>query len=500
MKLETHLSLLQDQGVISGWHDRRIAAGTEWDGAINKNLEEAGVILLLVSADFLASRYCRDVEVKRAMERHEAGTARVIPVILRSVDWHTAPFGKLEALPRDGKAVTSWKNRDEAFTDVARGIREAVKDLEGAFGTTRQERPQFAASSKDEGPHGRPEKRSASRWHEGFIDALFGEGLELSRDQLNRSGRNVMHIVRQELEKRGHSDSDVTATSIVIYELIQNILVYSDFNNSNIKINSFQNGKEPTIFEDTVSVVVGDDGKSFDLKYHIYNELNILRQKEHEHGLLKCLRLGSGLEAVPRGEWHFIQWWRMARPRELQSRLESHADTANVILDFHKHSICIDNEIYRYDEICHVPMKGCIDYRSFIGEISWYHQHFFELVLEPIRRMAAKSVLIEIRGRYGTVPLGSVPPSIGFAARVLRFLGNNCPDSRVLIFVGTERHDHKLFYKLALKDLTILDDFGDDNEETQPIRDAIAALEGKQIEVFESVLKCNESLRINSHP
>src|SRR4051794_9265877 len=62
-------------------------------------------------------------------QRHEAGTARVIPVILRSVDWHTAPFGKLQALPKDGKPVASWKDRDEAFTDVARGIREAVKEL-----------------------------------------------------------------------------------------------------------------------------------------------------------------------------------------------------------------------------------------------------------------------------------------------------------------------------------------------------------------------------------
>src|SRR4051794_29023401 len=128
-RLETHLSLLQNEGVISGWHDRRIAAGTEGDGAISENLDKAGIILLLVSADFLASRYCRDVEIRRAMEHHEAGTARVIPVILRATDWHTAPFGKLQALPKDGKPVTSWKNRDEAFTDVARGIREAVKSL-----------------------------------------------------------------------------------------------------------------------------------------------------------------------------------------------------------------------------------------------------------------------------------------------------------------------------------------------------------------------------------
>ena len=129
-KLETHLSLLQNQGVISGWHDRGIEAGTEWDGAISRNLEEAGIILLLVSADFLATRYCWDVEIKRAMERHDEGTARVIPVILRPVDaWQTAPFGKLQALPEKGKAVTTWKNKDEAFTDIARGIRKAAVSL-----------------------------------------------------------------------------------------------------------------------------------------------------------------------------------------------------------------------------------------------------------------------------------------------------------------------------------------------------------------------------------
>src|SRR3954451_10132466 len=88
-QLETHLSLLQTQGVISGWHDRRIVAGTEWDGAISKNLEEADIILLLVSADYLALRFLRDGEDKGAMEGPEGGTARVIPVILRSVDWHT---------------------------------------------------------------------------------------------------------------------------------------------------------------------------------------------------------------------------------------------------------------------------------------------------------------------------------------------------------------------------------------------------------------------------
>jgi hypothetical protein len=147
-ELKAALSGLRRQGVIAEWHDRRIGAGTEWAGQIDRNLEAADIILLLVSADFLDSDYCWDVETKRAMERHEAGAARVIPVILRSCDWHTAPFGKLQALPRDGKPVASWTNRDEAFTDVARGIRETVKALaSGTQAPPTPDRPGPAVSS-----------------------------------------------------------------------------------------------------------------------------------------------------------------------------------------------------------------------------------------------------------------------------------------------------------------------------------------------------------------
>lgn len=123
-KLANHLKLLERQGVIQSWHDHQILAGTEWKGQIDTNLENAQLILLLISSDFLASDYCYDIEMKRAMERHEAGEARVIPIVLRPVDnlWK-APFGKLQALPTDGKPVTLWQNQDEAFTDIAKGIR-----------------------------------------------------------------------------------------------------------------------------------------------------------------------------------------------------------------------------------------------------------------------------------------------------------------------------------------------------------------------------------------
>src|SRR6266702_7584475 len=124
--LEKQLSLLKWQGLITGWHDRRIGAGQEWSSAIDAHLDRAQIILLLISPDFLASNYCYGIEMKRALERHERKDAQVIPIILRPTDWHTAPFGKLEPLPRDGKPVTSrsWDSQDEALLDVAKGIRK----------------------------------------------------------------------------------------------------------------------------------------------------------------------------------------------------------------------------------------------------------------------------------------------------------------------------------------------------------------------------------------
>lgn len=130
-QLETHLAMLKNQGLIESWHDRRILAGSELDDAIFAELEVADVILLLISADFLASTYCFSKEMRRAMERHEEGTARVIPVILRACDWHGAPFGKLMAAPKDGRPVKSWPDMDEAFSDVALQVRRAVEALGG---------------------------------------------------------------------------------------------------------------------------------------------------------------------------------------------------------------------------------------------------------------------------------------------------------------------------------------------------------------------------------
>jgi hypothetical protein len=127
--LASHLSILQRNGEIKSWHDRKISAGTEWANAIDENLNSAAIILLLVSADFLNSDYCYDIELKRAMQRHEQGEARVIPIILKPVDWSGAPFGKLQAFPKNAKPVTTWSNRDEAFLNIAQGIRQAATEM-----------------------------------------------------------------------------------------------------------------------------------------------------------------------------------------------------------------------------------------------------------------------------------------------------------------------------------------------------------------------------------
>jgi internalin A len=126
VELEKSLSMMRREGFIQGWRDRGIRGGEKWAEEIDEHIRSAEVILLLVSADFVASDYCWGVELNIAMERHAAGEAEVIPIILRPVDWSGSPFAKLQALPRNAKAVTTWTNQDEAFTDIARGIREVV--------------------------------------------------------------------------------------------------------------------------------------------------------------------------------------------------------------------------------------------------------------------------------------------------------------------------------------------------------------------------------------
>ncbi len=128
-ELEIHLSWLKRRFQLTNWHDREILPGEEWKQAIDKNLNTAHLILLLVSPDFMASDYCYGKEMRRALERHKEGTCRVIPILLRPTYWEDAPFSSLQILPTNAKSITSWPNPDEAFQDVVTEIGRTIKDL-----------------------------------------------------------------------------------------------------------------------------------------------------------------------------------------------------------------------------------------------------------------------------------------------------------------------------------------------------------------------------------
>lgn len=190
-QFEKQLGLLRRQGLIAEWHDRNIVAGTDWAQEIDEQMNRADIILLLVSADFMASDYAYSIEMMRAIERHESGEARVIPIILRPVDWLSAPFAKIQALPRDAKPVTSWSNRDEAFYDIALGISSIIENIQKMRSLQSAE-----VASKDRA-HFRPSVNC--RLSDVFVKSGFPEVTFVAREDfiflklaLEQSGRGVV--------------------------------------------------------------------------------------------------------------------------------------------------------------------------------------------------------------------------------------------------------------------------------------------------------------------
>ncbi len=122
-----HLSLSTRQGLLTLWHHQHISPGSNWQQVIDTHLETADVILLLISADFLASDYCYGIEMMRALERHQRGEAQVIPILIRPVDWKHAPFAHLHTLPINTKPLSLWEDKDAALADVSENLRRLLE-------------------------------------------------------------------------------------------------------------------------------------------------------------------------------------------------------------------------------------------------------------------------------------------------------------------------------------------------------------------------------------
>lgn len=151
-ELEKHLTVLQRKGAFRAWHVGLVGAGHETDVETLAAVARARLIVLLVSAEYLAAHWD---EMEQALHRHHQAKAQLIPIIVEACDWEYAPFGTLKVLPSDRRPVTSWPNRNEAWADVAKGIRLNLEQLAGILND-----PQVSSTTRTGTPSGR------MRWEE----------------------------------------------------------------------------------------------------------------------------------------------------------------------------------------------------------------------------------------------------------------------------------------------------------------------------------------------
>lgn len=129
-RLRKHMSLLSRGGHIETWYDRQISGGEVFEDKIKNQLEECKIFLALISPDYLASKYCYDIEFEYAMSRASQSSIRIVPIILEPCDWLSSPFSQFMALPKDGLPISEWTNQNNAFLDIVTGLRRLVGEFE----------------------------------------------------------------------------------------------------------------------------------------------------------------------------------------------------------------------------------------------------------------------------------------------------------------------------------------------------------------------------------
>src|SRR5215208_378917 len=193
--LRTSLRPLERQGLIEWWHDREIIPGQEWREAIDENLQAADIILLLISPDFMASDFAYEEEMLQAIARHERGDASVIPIVVRRTDLEGAPFKHLQSLPKDLRPINAWSDRDEAWLDVARGIRKAINRLVSERGGREQE----IAPSPQQDESAEPVERARDREITDTVTFLF-TSMEDSTSLWQRYRLQMPSVLRRHFE------------------------------------------------------------------------------------------------------------------------------------------------------------------------------------------------------------------------------------------------------------------------------------------------------------
>ncbi len=177
-ELATQLKLLKMQGLVEAWSDQEILPGQEWDAEIKEHLNEAEVILFLVSTEFLVSDYVNDVEIKKALERYDKGEVIIIPIIIRPIDISSFEIGKFQGLPSKAKPVSQWDDKDNAWLDVSNGIKKVIQSAQKK--NDRKEKKLFAGDDVTHSTSGeelsvfeKVEKAIAKRKTQKAIDLLL---------------------------------------------------------------------------------------------------------------------------------------------------------------------------------------------------------------------------------------------------------------------------------------------------------------------------------------
>lgn len=145
-RLATHLAVLRRQHIIAEMYDSELSPGSTLAQWIEATLNTVDIIVLLISADFVASERCYEVEMKRALELHKAGLVELIPVLLQPTDLQGLPIAAYQPLPENRKPVSKWRDRDEALQEVAKGIRRVIEQIAGQVirkQANRQEAPLY---------------------------------------------------------------------------------------------------------------------------------------------------------------------------------------------------------------------------------------------------------------------------------------------------------------------------------------------------------------------
>ena len=131
-ELVDHMASLRRSGRAVFTSSLQVPAGEEPKDWIKKRITEARIILLLISRAYIGSDDYYEDELLRAVELHDRGEARVIPILLRRFDVSDEPFAKLQPLPRDGHPVEGHEGGiDKTLSDIAREVRGVVLEMRG---------------------------------------------------------------------------------------------------------------------------------------------------------------------------------------------------------------------------------------------------------------------------------------------------------------------------------------------------------------------------------